>query len=52
MKRIPDIIIEPKKQTHKGMSMIKGIPILITKNKHKIKNIDPNYNNDKRKSYI
>jgi hypothetical protein len=22
MKRIPDIITEPKKQTHKGMSMI------------------------------
>lgn len=34
MKRIPDIIIEPKKQTHKGMNII---PILITKNKHKNK---------------
>lgn len=31
MKRIPDIIIEPKKQTHKGNDNI--IPILITKNK-------------------
>lgn len=43
MKRIPDITIEPKKQTksyiitHKGMSMINIIPILITKNKHKNK---------------
>ena len=37
MKRIPDIIIEPKKQTHKGNVNDNIIPILITKNKHKIK---------------
>ena len=35
MKRIPDIIIEPKKQTHKGDVNDNIIPILITKNKYK-----------------
>lgn len=34
MKRIPDIIIEPKKQTDVNDNII---PILITKNKHKNK---------------
>lgn len=40
MKRIPDIIIEPKKQTHNPKDNDVNdniIPILITKNKHKNK---------------
>lgn len=55
MKRIPDIIIEPKKQTHKGNI----IPILITKNKHKMKintesmiKENPIYNLHTKKQYI
>lgn len=41
MKRIPDIIIEPKKQTQNPKDNDVNdniIPIPITKNKHKIKN--------------